>query len=294
MLEQAADWIHLEPFITSLSWIIIRGIKQKNMNLRRLIIFAAFYILYGIHKVTRTGAFGHQKAEYIRDAIKSDGNLLKAALIKHHVKQFHEASCSVATIVSVINAIRESWVDTPAPISQMDILEKVRTANWKERMSEKGDNGKRGLPLSVLSDVIKGSLEAYEVDYKAMETVQALKNFDEAEKIKKVLWNRLVDFETKGNCLIIAHFDQGAFVPALNIPHISPVGGFDSEKGIVTMLDVDSFQENPYNIAFDAFYKGISSNYLHILKPFGFGSGGYIYIKLQISQNPRSCGNLSC
>ena len=250
------------------------------MDLRRLIIFAAFYIPYGIHRITRTGAFGGQRAEFIRNGIPSDGNGLKAALIKNHVKQFHEASCSVATIVSVINAIREDSADTPAPISQMDILKKVRTANWRERMSEKGDNGKRGLPLSVLSDIVKSSLEAYEIDYRAMETVQARKNPGEAERIKKVLWNRLVGFETLGNGVIIAHFDQGAFVPALNIPHISPVGGFNPEKGTVTMLDVDSSQEDPYNISFDTFYKGLSSDYLHVLKPFGFGSGGYIYIQL--------------
>ena len=251
------------------------------MNLRRLLIFTSFRIPYLLHKVTRTGAFGGQKAEYIQDAIPSDGNGLKAALIKHHVKQYHEASCSVATIVSVINAIREDWVDAPAPIGQMDILKKVRTANWKERMSEKGDNGKRGLPLSVLSDIVESSLEAYEIDYKAIETVPACKNRNDAEKIKEVLWDRLVDFEALGDCVIIAHFDQGTFVPVLNIPHISPVGGFDPDKGTVTMLDVDSSQENPYTIAFDTFYKGLSSDYLHVLKPFGFGSGGYICIKLR-------------
>jgi hypothetical protein len=251
------------------------------MNFRRLIIFAAFYIPYGIHRITRTGAFGGQRAEYLRNGIPSGGNRLKAGLIKHHVKQFHEASCSVATIVSVINAIREGWAETPPPINQMDILKKVRTANWRERMSEKGDNGKRGLPLAVLTDIVESSLDAYGIDYDVIETVQARKERNDAETIKKVLWARLEDFENLGNCVIIAHFDQGAFVPALNIPHISPVGGFDPIKGCVTMLDVDYAQEDPYSLSFDTFYKGLSSDYLHVLKPFGFGSGGYIYVKLK-------------
>ncbi len=251
------------------------------MKLRRLLIFTCFYIPYTFHRFTRTGAFGRQKATPIDGVIRSDGNLLKSALLKHHVKQFHEASCSVATVVSVINAIRDGWRDSPAPISQMDILRKVKTANWRKRMTEEGDNGKRGLPLSVLSDVVKGSLETYGIGFRAMETVQAKKNAGQAEGIKKVLYDRLVDFETKGNCVIIAHFDQGAFVPALNIPHISPVGGFDAEKDRVTILDVDSSQEKHYSIAFGTFYKGLSSDYLHVLKPFGFGSGGYIYIRLE-------------
>jgi len=219
-------------------------------------------------------------AEYVDGGIRSDGNLLKGALAKHHVKQFHEASCSVATTVSVINAIREGWESTPAPISQMDILDKVKTANWKKRMSKSGDNGKRGLPLSVLAEVVESSLQAYGIDYESMETVEARKHRKEAERAKAILWDRLAGFDTRGDAVIIAHFDQGAYVPALNIPHISPVGAFDAEEGIVTMLDVDPSQERPYGISFDTFYRGLSSNYLHVLQPFGFGSGGYIYIGL--------------
>jgi len=131
------------------------------MNVRRLLIYTSFYVPYLFHKITGTGAFGRQKAVYIDSVNQSEGNFLRLALVKHHVKQFNEASCSVAAVVSVINAIREGWADRPATITQMDILEKVKTANWKKRMSKKGDNGKRGLPLPVLADVVKSSLDAY-------------------------------------------------------------------------------------------------------------------------------------
>lgn len=254
-----------------------------NMDIRRFIIYGAFYIPYGIHKLTRTGAFGHHGMVPLNGSIPSDGNPLKTGLIKHHVKQFHEASCSVAAVVSVINAIRDSQGETFAPITQMDILEKVRTANWRERMSKKGDNGKRGLPLSVFGEVTRSSLDAYGIRYKVFETVQARKGSAQSETIKEALWHRLDDFEKKGNCLILAHFDQGAYVPDLNIPHISPVGSFDAEKGMVTILDVDPSQEKPYRIDFDTFYNGLSSNYLNVLRPFGFGSGGYLYIELAAS-----------
>jgi hypothetical protein len=250
------------------------------MNIRRLLIVTSFYVPYLFHKITRTGAFGSQKARYVDSVMKSEGNSLKSALVKHHVKQFNEASCSVAAVVSVINAIREGWSEKQAAITQMEILERVKTANWKKRMSKKGDNGKRGLPLPILADVVKSSLDAYGIDYRKMEMVQAIKNSKETEEIKKVLYDRLIDFETKGNCVIIAHFDQGAFVPTLNIPHISPVGGFDSEQGLVTILDVGSSQKKFYAVSFATFYKGLSSNYLHALRPFGFSNGGYIYIKV--------------
>jgi hypothetical protein len=250
------------------------------MNLRRLLIHAYLYGPYSFRKITGTGAFGFNGAEYIHGIIPTDGNPLKAGLLKHHVKQFHESSCSVATIVSAVNAIRDGQIDERHPVSQVDILEKVRTANWKERMSEKGYNGRRGLPLPVLGEVVKSSLDAYEVQYKAIETTQAQKNSNQSKKIRDVLWKRLHDFETKGDCLIIAHFDQGTFVPTLNIPHISPVGGFDTNTGHVIILDVDPQQEKPYKISFDTFYKGLSSNYNHVFQHFGYGSGGYVFVKI--------------
>lgn len=251
------------------------------MNFRRIIIHTYFYIPYFFHKITATGAFGRPEAEYINGSEQTGGNPLKAALLKHHVKQYHEASCSVATIVSVVNALREDQFANQTPVSQADILEKVRTAHWKERMSDKGHDGRRGLPLELLGEIVKRSLDEYGIKYKTVETVEALKNSGESEKIVKELRNRLLDFETNGNCLIIAHFDQGAFLRTLNIPHISPVGGYDPETGDVTILDVDPQQEKPYKITFDTFCKGLFSNYHNILRPFGYKSGGYVFIKLK-------------
>ena len=253
------------------------------MNLRRIIIHTFFYSLYFFHKITGTGAFGRSEAEHISDSIQTGGNKLKASLLKHHVKQYHEASCSVATVVSVVNALREKQGSNFIPASQMDILEKVRTGNWKERMSEKGDNGKRGLPLPLLGEIVKSSLNEYGIEYKEIEIIEAPENSGQSEKVREVLRNRLSDFEIKEICLIIAHFDQGAFLRSLNIPHISPVGGFDTKTGDVTILDVDPEQKRPYKITFDTFCKGIFSNYHNLLRPFGFKGGGYIFIKLPAS-----------
>ena len=250
------------------------------MNPLKIIMHAYLRVPYCFHKITGTGAFGRHQAKYIHGPIQTDGNALKTALFKHHVKQFNEAACSVASVVSAVNAIRDVQYDKPDPVSQMDILEKVRTGNWKERMSENGYNGRRGLPLTLLGAVVKSSLDAYAIQYKAIETIQAKKESGQSKKIRKDLWKRLHDFERRGDCLIIAHFDQGAFVRTLNIPHISPVGGFDTKNGNVTILDVDPLQEKPYTIPFETFYKGLSSNYHHVFRPFGYGSGGCVFVKL--------------
>lgn len=49
----------------------------------------------------------------------------------------------------------------------------------------------------------------------------------------------------------------------------------------VLMLDLDPQQEMPYKISFDTFYKGLSSNYSQVLRPFGYTNGGYVFIKLR-------------
>ena len=168
------------------------------MNLRRILIRAYLYGPYGFRKITGTGAFGHNRAEYVHGLIQTDGNPLKAGLLKHHVKQFHESSCSVATVVSAINDVRDEQSDKPVPISQKDILDRVKTAHWKERMSAEGYKGKRGLPLPVLGEAVQSSLDAYGLEYKAFETVQAEKNPARSKKIKDALLKRLHDFEKRG------------------------------------------------------------------------------------------------
>jgi hypothetical protein len=250
------------------------------MNYRRLLIHAYLYLPFWYHKITGTGSFGKNGAEYLHNPIEADGNSLKAGLIRHHVKQFHESSCSVATVVSAINALQDEQFETPVHITQEDILEKVRTAHWKERMSDNGYKGRRGLPLPVLGDVVKSSLEAYDIKYDTLEIVKVEKDSNRWKNDRGTLWKRLQSFEKRGDCLIIAHFDQGAYVPALNIPHISPVGGFDTDTGEVTVLDVDMLQERHYKISFDAFYKGLSSDYNHVLRAYGYDGGGYVFIEL--------------
>jgi len=249
------------------------------MNLTRILMHAVLHFPFLFRKMTGTGAFGLRKAIFLRSPPSTGGNALKAALIAHHEKQFHEASCSVATIVSSINAVRTIQNGSAHRINQMEILEKVNTGNWKERMSEGGHNGRRGLPLYLLGEVVKSSFDAYGLRYLSVDVVQALKA-SASVPIRETLLRRLKAFEEMGDRLIIAHFDQGAFLPVLNIPHISPVGGFDLHTGMVTLLDVVPSQERPYKIDFDTFYKGLSSNYWHIFRPFGYDNGGYVHLKL--------------
>lgn len=251
------------------------------MTLPKLIMRTYLYVRYLFHRTTRTGSFGSDRAVYILTPHEETENLLKNALFRHHVKQFHEASCSVASVVNGINAILDiQGAKDLIPITQQGILERVRAGHWKERMGEGGHNGRRGLPLSVLARVVEESLEVYGINYRLLETVEGQPRGRRSRFIRRTLESRLRQFEERGDCLIIAHFDQGSFLRELNIPHISPVGGFDVETGRVTILDVDSSQHHPYQVGFDTFYRGISTNYNNAFSPLGLGRGGYVFIDL--------------
>lgn len=250
------------------------------MKLLRYIMRPYLYALYYSRKLTGTGSFGKKGAVYMDRHGETGDNAIKNALIRHHVKQFHESSCSVASVVSVINAIKAVEKSLVDPITQKQILDAVKTGHWKERMSPNGHNGRRGLPLPLLDKIVKSSLDVYGIDYEFVETVQTIKDPIQSNTLKQVLRSRLKRFETRGDCLIIAHFDQGAMVRTLNIPHISPVGGYNEKNGKVMVLDVDPDQEKSYQVPFDTFYKALSSDYNHVFRRYGYGSGGYVYIEL--------------
>ncbi len=250
--------------------------------IQRYAVRALLTLRYGYHGVTRTGCFGQGQARYFTPGPwDTSGPSLRAGLFRHHVKQFHEASCSVASVVSVINTLAERTQGTAAsPITQAQLLDRVKAAHWKERMGPNGHNGRRGLPIEVLAQVIQASLSAYAIPHTAVDVIRARKGKD-AAAVKAKIKTCLKAFQIKDNCLIIAHFDQGSFVKEMNIPHISPVGGFDPKTEQVIILDVDPCQPFPYTLPFFRFYNGLATAYGGLFKPFGYGRGGIVVIRLE-------------
>lgn len=251
------------------------------MNLLRNLIRPYLYARYGVHRVTGTGAFQDGGVRPVKACAQAGWNPLKQAIWKFHVKQLHDSSCSVAAVTSCINAIRFVQNGHSDPIGQAGILERVTTGHWKERMTDGGYRGRRGLPLPLLGQVVRDSIAAYQLTVRAVDIVQTPKTSPPGSALRKTLKKRLRDFDREGSGLILAHFDQGALVRTLNIPHISPVGAYDAATDQVTMLDVDPEQETPYEVDFDRFYGGLSTDYHHVFQAFGYGSGGYVYVQIR-------------
>ncbi len=255
------------------------------MRIIFLVMRGVLYLRYFFHKLSATGAFGRHPARYETITPGNQDNPVKAGLYRHHVKQFHESSCSVASVACVVNTLLENQNRLPArPLTQQDLLNRVRAAHWKERMGPNGYRGRRGLPLPVLGQVVEASLRVFNIAHQGVDVVPATRDPEKTAAFLRTLRSRLERFERTGDGIIIAHFDQGSLVPDLNIPHISPVGGFNPDTGEVTLLDVDTSQPGPYTVPFHRFFRAISTNYLHLFHLFGYGRGGYVYIRTPIKR----------
>ena len=203
------------------------------------------------------------------------------ALIDHFITQFNTTACSVASVAMVLNAARAHLGLSHLPeFTQHQILNDVKAAHWKNRVSGAGHNGRRGLPVETLGKVVVSAFDHYGIPYRDIKTVPLLQKKSDLYLQRKKLYSRLNEFETLGDSLIIAHFNQGLFIKGLHLPHISPVGAFDIKRNQVLILDVDPHQVSPYWVSFDAFFEGLAWSYGRIMKLYGYGGGGYVWIRL--------------
>lgn len=145
----------------------------------RYSIRALLILRYYFHRLTRTGCFGPGPALPFTPAPKDKtGTDLKAGLLRHHVKQFHESSCSVASVVCAVNTLAErtrakrTQGTAFSPVTQQEILNRVNEAHWKARMGPNGHKGRRGLPIEILGRVIRASLAAYAIPHAKVEIIR--------------------------------------------------------------------------------------------------------------------------
>lgn len=190
-------------------------------------------------------------------------------LLTHYVQQFNNAACSVASIATILNASMGNSL-SQGQISQPDILNIVHVLNWKKRVMQR-----RGLQLKELAVVVESALEAYKIKFDNLEIKYLGDNFD-VDTEKKNLLNNLINLQSNENQYMIAHFNQGLFLRSLHLPHISPVGAYNTFTNEILVLDVDKDGPGPYWIPFDLFFNGISDNYDGRMSIFGYSGGGYI------------------
>lgn len=193
------------------------------------------------------------------------------ALISYYVPQFNGAACSAASVSMVLNAARAQQPQTADQknISQEDLLNRVETEHWKDRMSLKGYLGSHGLSLDRLGKVTEAALKTYGFP-KGTVKVVTIPNASEATQaeLKKVLLKkRSTDF-------ILANFNQRIFTDDADVGHIAPVGAYDPDKNRVLILDPDREYYGPYWVSMKTFLQGMATLD-------GKNHRGYILIRTQ-------------
>ena len=112
------------------------------MELRRKLLRAFLYADYGLRRLTGGGSFGSRRAVPITEVPPGIiTGTLQQALWRHYVKQFNEAACSVASVATVINALRAVGGSGSRPLRQTEILDRVTAGHWKARMGPGATTG---------------------------------------------------------------------------------------------------------------------------------------------------------
>lgn len=200
------------------------------------------------------------------------------ALLSCRVAQFNNYSCSAAAVATVINAIRRLSAGPAAsrPLSPQEILERVDCHHWRERVSDTGHHGLRGMPLFEFGEVVRAALNAFRIPFTRVDTVGIHPEMDDLGSRRADLRRWLDAMVGSPTGFMIAHFTQGEYFGEWYGGHISPVGAYDRQNERVLILDVDPDCPAPYWVSFDRFFEGLIGR----AKVIGSKGGGYVRIEL--------------
>ncbi|MDA8124421.1 MAG: hypothetical protein M0009_04430 [Deltaproteobacteria bacterium] len=196
------------------------------------------------------------------------------ALIPFYVPQGNELSCSVASVVNVLNGLKSLkgalTYDIPN-ITGEAILAAVGAAHWRERVTPPGYGGEGGLTLAQLAEVVEAALASYGFsDYRVLVSEVKQNSPAELERLRRVLREN----EKTAADFVIVHFLQDAITatPGGPFAHISPIGAYDAKTRRVLVLDVDRQWYEPYWTSDATLLSAMATP----TKKFGYG--GYLRI----------------
>ncbi len=196
------------------------------------------------------------------------------ALSSFYVPQRNEYDCSVASIAAVVNALTRAsrnLADSDRNVTSAMLLDKVKAAQWAQRMQKGGVNGQVGLTLDQLAEVLTDALHQQGIPAPRIETVRVTAD-DPATREK---WRRTLESnESSADDMILIHFTQDTLTGAGGgpYPHISPIGAFDAGSNRALVLDVDREYYEPYWSPADMIVKAMS-----VSTP-QYGHGGWIRV----------------
>lgn len=178
------------------------------------------------------------------------------------------SSCSVATVVMVVNSILHEKDKTneseltrhglARPAKDKKVLFKmVKNAKWDKATK----NGGGGTTLAELTSNIRGTLTTYKID--ADVTKFGGEKKDAPGLTEKEVEELLIKNEDSRKNYLVANFDQailtGEYVSGASYGHIAPIGAYDKKNKRVLVLDPDRDWYEPYWVNLSQFVNALNS-----------------------------------
>jgi hypothetical protein len=161
------------------------------------------------------------------------------ALSPFYVSQMTGSACSLATIATLVNALRGlPPLATDQLVTQTSLLERVASDAWTTETAEHGD----GVTFAEVTTYVARSLKAYDLDG----DMEVFKPSDASPATLAALRRMLVDNERSANDIAIVYYNQGVITGDWDGPHLSPIGAYDEGTRRVLIMDVDRQFYIPY------------------------------------------------
>ena len=193
-------------------------------------------------------------------------------LMSHYSAQRSGNTCSVASLVMLINAGRAHL-----PLTRSDRLatepgffKKISSFEFKIRLNVLH----LGISLDPLGALTQDAFSAYDIPPEKMEVIHT-ENLSASTRQR--LHEHLMAFEKDSREFILANFLQSTYTGDADIGHIAPVGAYDAQNKKVLILDPDRDWYEPYWVSEETFLKGMATRD-------GDAFRGYIRIKMPVRQ----------
>jgi len=156
------------------------------------------------------------------------------SIAPHLIQQATDCSCSLATAVMLINAVRgrEGHLRIGGPVSEASLLDKLGDAFWREAVAQDGN----GLSLTEFAAALERALQFYEC---SGTWSVAITPVTDAEVAAADLRAALRAMENGAAGFVAANFHLDLFYgDGVDVGHFSPIGAYDAARDLVLMLDV--------------------------------------------------------
>jgi hypothetical protein len=156
------------------------------------------------------------------------------SIAPHLIQQGTDSSCSLATAVMLINAVRgrEGQLRIGEPVSEASLLSKLGDAAWQAAVAQDGN----GLSLTEFAAAMERALLSYECAGTWSVTIAPVTDADAATTDLRAA---LIAMENGKTGFVAANFHLDRFYgDGVDVGHFSPLGAYDPARDLILMLDV--------------------------------------------------------